>query len=100
MDPTVIVRETAVLGVCQILGKYWEMIPVATSRVLLHKLINDLAFDTSYVIIFIVSSVIVFNSSHRSSTVRAAVLSGVKHLLDNNLSHGTLKGNLLPLIIV
>eukprot|EP00026_Physarum_polycephalum_P001187 Phypoly_transcript_01188.p1 GENE.Phypoly_transcript_01188~~Phypoly_transcript_01188.p1 ORF type:complete len:1187 (+),score=275.43 Phypoly_transcript_01188:424-3561(+) len=72
-DPTTTVREIAVLGVCQILGKFWEMIPVATSRVLLHKIINDMAFDTS------------------SSAVRAAVFSGVKQLLTNNLSHATLK---------
>jgi hypothetical protein len=41
-----------VLGVCQILGKYWEMIPVAISRVLLNKVINDLAYDASYVFFF------------------------------------------------
>ena len=38
------------------------------------------------------SSILFICCLYRSSAVRTAVFSGIKHLLNNNLSHATLKG--------
>jgi condensin-2 complex subunit G2 len=74
-DESVAVRCIAVTGVCRVLGVYWELIPEHTIRVLLAHVVNDLAHDSS------------------SSNVRAAVVEGLRYLLDNHLSHPVLKGN-------
>ncbi|KAL6047782.1 Condensin-2 complex subunit G2 [Balamuthia mandrillaris] len=76
-DPAAEVRCVAAQGVCRILGVFWELIPLATTRALLGSLINELARDKS------------------SSAVRAAVFEGLRFLLDNHLCHPTLK-TLLP----
>ncbi|GAM20470.1 hypothetical protein SAMD00019534_036450 [Acytostelium subglobosum LB1] len=78
-DPAITVRQTAIHGVlCNVLAKFWEIIPVSTSRVLLSKIIGDLARDKS------------------SGAVRETVFEGIKYLLDNQaLSHNMLK-QLLP----
>eukprot|EP01132_Coremiostelium_polycephalum_P000806 gene806-1002_t len=72
-DPHVSVRVIAVQGVFEILSKFWEIIPVQTSRILLSKIINDIVHDKS------------------SGLVRETVFQGLKFLLDSSLSHSTLK---------
>eukprot|EP01133_Synstelium_polycarpum_P005968 gene5968-6912_t len=82
-DPSVSVRVAAVQGTIGVLARYWQIIPVATSRSLLAKIINQLAFDKAAV------------------QVREAVFIGLRFLLDSNLSHATLKvllPHLAPLI--
>jgi condensin-2 complex subunit G2 len=64
-------------GVCRVLGVYWELIPHATIKALIVKLVDDLASDASV------------------TSVRAAVFEGLSFVLDNPLSHLILKA-LLP----
>ncbi|KYQ88612.1 hypothetical protein DLAC_11353 [Tieghemostelium lacteum] len=73
MDPNIQVRVIMIKGICEILSKFWEVVPISTSRVLISKIINELAFDSS------------------SSLVRETVFQGMQILLDNSLSHSTLK---------
>lgn len=75
-DDVPVVRCVAVQAVCRILGVFWELIPAATIRTLLTKLINDSARDKS------------------SSAVRQAVFEGLRYLLDNHLSQPVLKTHL------
>lgn len=73
------VRCVAVHGVCRVLGTFWEMIPFATTQTLLLRLMKDLSHDAS------------------SYRVRCSVFDGLTYLLDNHLTHTTLKP-LLPKI--
>ncbi|KAK5579142.1 hypothetical protein RB653_008821 [Dictyostelium firmibasis] len=72
-DPSIQVRVVAIEGTFEVLSKFWELIPLSNSRSLLSKLINELAFDKS------------------SNLIREQVFIGVKLLLDNSLSHSTLR---------
>ncbi|KAL4635297.1 condensin-2 complex subunit G2 [Arapaima gigas] len=76
-DPQPVVRSTAVLGVCKILAKYWEVIPPAVLTDFLKKLVTDLAADIT------------------SPDVRCSVFKCMAVILDNNLSHPLLE-QLLP----
>mmetsp|Transcript_50826 Transcript_50826/g.99634 ORF Transcript_50826/g.99634 Transcript_50826/m.99634 type:complete len:1179 (-) Transcript_50826:273-3809(-) len=78
-DNDVEVRTLGVSGVCRVLGVYWEMIPPATTKSLLLKLLQDMTFDST------------------ASAVRSAVLKGLTFVLENHLSHSTLKVFLPPL---
>lgn len=73
------VRTIGVQGVCRVLGIYWELLPAATIKVMLDRLVNDLAFDSS------------------STMVRVAVMNGMVFVLENHLSHPLLKVK-LPLL--
>ena len=46
-DDSPMVRSLAVLGVSRALCRYWEMIPLTVVKSLLHKMIRELAYDTS-----------------------------------------------------
>ncbi|KAJ4920322.1 hypothetical protein JOQ06_027972 [Pogonophryne albipinna] len=46
-DPHPTVRSNAILGVCKILAKYWEVLPAAIITDFLKKLVMELAFDSS-----------------------------------------------------
>ena len=46
-DTDVEVRTIGVKGVSRVLGVYWELLPPATTRNLLNKLVTELAFDAS-----------------------------------------------------
>ncbi|KAN0024342.1 hypothetical protein ACTFIV_008748 [Dictyostelium citrinum] len=72
-DPSIQVRVVAIEGTFEVLSKFWELIPLSNSRSLLSKLINELAFDKS------------------SNLIREQIFIGVKLLLDNSLSHSTLR---------
>ncbi|KAM9969905.1 hypothetical protein ACTFIR_001742 [Dictyostelium discoideum] len=72
-DPSIQVRVVAIEGTFEVLSKFWELIPLSNSRSLLSKLINELAFDKS------------------SNSVREQIFIGVRLLLDNSLSHSTLR---------
>uniref|UniRef100_A0A8C9SMU2 Non-SMC condensin II complex, subunit G2 n=1 Tax=Scleropages formosus TaxID=113540 RepID=A0A8C9SMU2_SCLFO len=76
-DPQPVVRSTAVLGVCKILAKYWEVIPPAILTDFLRKLVMDLAADIT------------------SPDVRCSVFKCMAVILDNSLSHPLLE-QLLP----
>ncbi|XP_043917966.1 condensin-2 complex subunit G2 isoform X2 [Protopterus annectens] len=76
-DPQPLVRSTAILGVCRITARYWEMIPVTILTDLLNKVLGDLASDTS------------------SADVRCSVFKCLPVILDNKLSHPLLE-KLLP----
>ncbi|CAN8185090.1 unnamed protein product [Coccothraustes coccothraustes] len=76
-DPYPVVRSTGVLGVTQIIAKYWEMIPPTILADLLKKLTGDLACDIT------------------SADVRCSVFKCLPIVLDNKLSHPLLE-QLLP----
>ncbi|KAJ8419130.1 hypothetical protein AAFF_G00006290 [Aldrovandia affinis] len=72
-DPQPLVRSTAVLGVCKIIAKYWEMIPPTILTDFLKKLVIELAADTN------------------SADVRCSVFKCMIIILDNNMSHPLLE---------
>ncbi|XP_037985789.1 condensin-2 complex subunit G2 [Motacilla alba alba] len=76
-DPHPVVRSTGVLGVTQIISKYWEMIPPTILADLLKKITGDLACDIT------------------SADVRCSVFKCLPIILDNKLSHPLLE-QLLP----
>ncbi|KAK5897746.1 hypothetical protein CgunFtcFv8_015223 [Champsocephalus gunnari] len=76
-DPHPTVRSNAILGVCKILAKYWEVLPAAIITDFLKKLVMELAFDSS------------------SPDVRCSVFKCLIVVLDNSLSHPILE-KLLP----
>ncbi|XP_048040750.1 condensin-2 complex subunit G2 isoform X1 [Megalobrama amblycephala] len=76
-DPQPLVRSSAVLGVCSVLGRCWEVIPSTVITDLLEKLILQLANDTS------------------SPDVRCSVFMCMSIILDNSLSHPLME-KLLP----
>ncbi|NXW89316.1 CNDG2 protein, partial [Alopecoenas beccarii] len=78
-DPHPVVRSTGILGVTQIIAKYWEMIPPTVLADLLTKLTGDLAYDVT------------------SADVRCAVFKCLPIILDNKLSHPLLE-QLLPAV--
>ncbi|KAG7488436.1 hypothetical protein MATL_G00034550 [Megalops atlanticus] len=78
-DPQPLVRSTAVLGVCTVLARYWEMIPPTVLTDFLKKLVTELAADVS------------------SADVRCSVSMCMAIILDNNLSH-LLMEQLLPVL--
>lgn len=76
-DPQPLVRSSAVLGVCSVLARCWEVIPSTVITDLLEKLILQLANDTS------------------SPDVRCSVFMCMSIILDNSLSHPLME-KLLP----
>ncbi|XP_063063162.1 condensin-2 complex subunit G2 [Engraulis encrasicolus] len=78
-DQQPMVRSTAVLGTCAVLGKCWQFIPNNIIGDLLKKLVQQLAQDTS------------------SPDVRCAVFMSMSVILDNNLTHSVME-NILPLL--
>ncbi|XP_030120140.4 condensin-2 complex subunit G2 [Taeniopygia guttata] len=76
-DPHPVVRSTGILGVTQIISKYWEMIPPTVLADLLKKITGDLACDIT------------------SADVRCSVFKCLPIILDNKLSHPLLE-QLLP----
>ncbi|XP_060950059.1 condensin-2 complex subunit G2 [Limanda limanda] len=76
-DPHPAVRSSAVLGVCKILAKCWELLPPTIITDFLKKLVNELSIDTS------------------SPDVRCSVFQSLTLVLDNGLSHPLLE-KLLP----
>ncbi|NXB68263.1 CNDG2 protein, partial [Struthidea cinerea] len=76
-DPHPVVRSTGILGVTQIISKYWEMIPPTILADLLKKITGELACDIT------------------SADVRCCVFKCLPIILDNKLSHPLLE-HLLP----
>ncbi|XP_053790849.1 condensin-2 complex subunit G2 isoform X3 [Vidua chalybeata] len=76
-DPHPVVRSTGILGVTQIISKYWEMIPPTILTDLLKKITGDLACDIT------------------SADVRCSVFKCLPIILENKLSHPLLE-QLLP----
>ncbi|XP_054622397.1 condensin-2 complex subunit G2 [Dunckerocampus dactyliophorus] len=76
-DPHPTVRSNAILGVCKMLAKCWELLPPAIITDFLKKLLTELASDTS------------------SPDVRCSVFKSLSIVLDNTLSHPLLE-KLLP----
>ncbi|KAG5850328.1 hypothetical protein ANANG_G00081060 [Anguilla anguilla] len=76
-DPQPLVRSTAVLGVCKILAKYWEVIPPTILTDFLKRLVLELAADVN------------------SADVRCSVFKCMTIILDNNMCHPLLE-QLLP----
>ncbi|NWW81811.1 CNDG2 protein, partial [Climacteris rufus] len=76
-DPHPLVRSTGILGVTQIISKYWEMIPPTILADLLKKITGELACDIT------------------SADVRCSVFKCLPIILDNKLSHPLLE-QLLP----
>uniref|UniRef100_A0A3P8TFG6 Non-SMC condensin II complex, subunit G2 n=1 Tax=Amphiprion percula TaxID=161767 RepID=A0A3P8TFG6_AMPPE len=76
-DPHPTVRSNAILGVCKILAKCWELLPPTIITDFLKKLMMELASDTS------------------SADVRCSVFKCLTIVLDNPLSHPVLE-KLLP----
>ena len=76
-DGEALVRELCVKGVSKILNIYWELIPTAVIKLLLSKMIDQLAYDSN------------------SVKVRVAVVNGLTYILNNFLSHSLFK-QLLP----
>ncbi|KAJ0022850.1 hypothetical protein NQD34_014984 [Periophthalmus magnuspinnatus] len=76
-DPHPIVRSNAILGVCKILAKCWELFPPIIITDFLKKILLELATDTS------------------SADVRCSVFKCLTIVLDNALSHALLE-KLLP----
>lgn len=71
------VRVAAASGSCHILREYWEAVPADIIKKTLSYLVGTLAYDTS------------------DASVRLAVISGLKEILDQPLSH-IIMGNILP----
>ena len=78
-DPDHQVRTNAVLGVCNILKEYWEVLPINTTHTILKFLIDTLAFDSS------------------SANVRYSLFIGIGVLLQQPLTHDLMK-HLLPML--
>jgi len=78
-DPDHQVRSNAVLGVCNILKEYWEVLPINTTHNILKFLIDTLAFDSS------------------SANVRYSLFVGLGVLLQQPLTHDLMK-LLLPML--
>ncbi|KAK7070599.1 hypothetical protein SK128_008960, partial [Halocaridina rubra] len=78
-DPCHLVRITAIKGTCNILNKYWYIIPSHIIKTIFQKLISELLCDAS------------------SSEVRNQVIKGLILLLDNNDAVSFLK-EVLPRI--
>ncbi|XP_023777675.1 condensin-2 complex subunit G2 [Cyanistes caeruleus] len=76
-DPHPIVRSAGILGVTQIVSKYWEMIPPTILADLLKKITGELSCDVT------------------SADVRCSVFKCLPIILDNKLSHPLLE-QLLP----
>ncbi|XP_067434288.1 condensin-2 complex subunit G2 isoform X1 [Thunnus thynnus] len=76
-DPHPTVRSNAILGVCKILAKCWELLPPTVITDFMKKLMMELAADTS------------------SPDVRCSVFKCLTIVLDNALSHPLLE-KLLP----
>ncbi|KAJ0059729.1 hypothetical protein NL108_011219, partial [Boleophthalmus pectinirostris] len=76
-DPHPIVRSNAILGVCKILAKCWELFPPIIITDFLKKILLELATDSS------------------SADVRCSVFKCLTIVLDNALSHPLLE-KLLP----
>jgi condensin-2 complex subunit G2 len=76
-DQNPIVRSVSVEGVSRVLCVYWEIIPKEIIYTLIKSLVMDLANDCT------------------SSIVRKSVVDGVHFILDNHLSHITLKSNFI-----
>uniref|UniRef100_A0A8C3AZ16 Non-SMC condensin II complex, subunit G2 n=1 Tax=Cyclopterus lumpus TaxID=8103 RepID=A0A8C3AZ16_CYCLU len=76
-DPHPTVRCNAILGVCKILSKCWELLPPTIVTDFLKKLVMELASDSS------------------SPDVRCSVFKCLTIVLDNSLSHPLLE-RLLP----
>uniref|UniRef100_A0A7N8YPT9 Non-SMC condensin II complex, subunit G2 n=1 Tax=Mastacembelus armatus TaxID=205130 RepID=A0A7N8YPT9_9TELE len=77
-DPHPVVRVIAILGVCKILAKCWELFPPLVITEFLKMLVTELAVDAS------------------SSDVRSSVFKCLNIILDNALSHPLLE-KLLPM---
>ncbi|XP_036358047.1 condensin-2 complex subunit G2 isoform X3 [Octopus sinensis] len=69
MDPCPSIRSRTILGVCQILSAYWQMIPKEVTRTYITTLIEDLAWDNS------------------SAEVRESVLKGIVLLFNCHYCH-------------
>eukprot|EP00922_Rhytidocystis_sp_ex-Travisia-forbesii_P048999 GHVS01072939.1.p1 GENE.GHVS01072939.1~~GHVS01072939.1.p1 ORF type:complete len:1368 (-),score=240.89 GHVS01072939.1:106-3666(-) len=67
------VRKTAVLGLCDIVGRYWEMMPADKCSAFLHTLLDKTLHDAS------------------TPAVRAATLEGIARILDNPATHKGMK---------
>lgn len=78
-DPDHEVRTNAVLGVCNILKEYWEVLPINTTHTILKFLVDTLAFDSS------------------SANVRYSLFIGIGVLLQQPLTHDLMK-HLLPML--
>ncbi|XP_064397126.1 condensin-2 complex subunit G2-like isoform X2 [Halichondria panicea] len=78
-DASVMVRVSAVMGVCRVLSYYWEMIPAPVVKALISRMVKELAWDSAAV------------------NVRVAVVQGMCLILENRLSH-PLMVDLLPLL--
>lgn len=78
-DPDHQVRTNAVLGVCNILKEYWEVLPINTTHTILKFLVDTLAFDSS------------------SANVRYSLFIGIGVLLQQPLTHDLMK-HLLPML--
>ncbi|XP_041823460.1 condensin-2 complex subunit G2 [Melanotaenia boesemani] len=76
-DPHPTVRSSAILGVCKILLKFWELLPPTIITDFLKKLVMELAADIS------------------SPDIRCSVFKCLTIVLDNPLSHPLLE-KLLP----
>lgn len=69
MDSCPSIRSRSILGVCQILSAYWQMIPKEVIRTYVTTLIEDLAWDGA------------------AAEVRESVLKGIMLLLDCHYCH-------------
>ncbi|XP_028288845.1 condensin-2 complex subunit G2 [Parambassis ranga] len=78
-DPHPTVRSTAILGVCKILAKCWELLPPTVITDFLKKLVMELSADSS------------------SPDVRCSVFKCLTIVLDNALCHPLLE-KLLPTV--
>ena len=47
MDQSVLVRVTAVTGVCRVLSLYFDLVPFPVMKEILGKLVNELAWDAA-----------------------------------------------------
>lgn len=78
-DPDHQVRTNAVLGVCNILKEYWEVLPINATHTILKFLVDTLAFDSS------------------SANVRYSLFIGIGVLLQQPLTHDLMR-HLLPML--
>jgi condensin-2 complex subunit G2 len=73
------VRVVSVAGVCNVLNVYWEVLPSPVKHQVLTVVVGTLALDSS------------------SAGVRLAVVNGLTRLLEQRLTHTTLK-KMIPLL--
>ncbi|GAB1606710.1 hypothetical protein Ahia01_000953600 [Argonauta hians] len=73
MDPCPSIRSRTIVGVCQMLSAYWQMIPKEVIKSYITTLIEDLAWDSS------------------SAEVRESVLKGIMLLFDCHYCHQILQ---------